>query len=215
MTLITHATAETYKLFKVYDIDNKFLKSTIVVHDKTVFETEDETYTILNYFTDHNLELNPNEERDKKILRLAMVYNVDFPVIYTMTAPYTHSYCVSYHQSPYIEKAYCQPVTNGDWYHGLSNTLYTYLIKNHPTFSYEDLLERVKAVYQDNASIKQASGATYRGVPTSDAVLQDVKCALVKNKPIEDLPNIPLVIKDKTMSIQDDFNKIREELLGE
>ena len=144
-----------------------------------------------------------------------MVYNVDFPVIYTMTEPYTHSYCVSYHQSPYIEKAYFQPVTNDDWYHGLSNTLYTYLNKNHPTFSYEDLLERVKAVYQDNASIKQASGATYRGVPTSDAVLQDVKCALVTNEPVEDLPNISLGIKDKTMSIQDDFNKIREELLGE
>jgi hypothetical protein len=215
MALITRAAAEAYKLFKIFDFNNTFLKSTIVVNDKTVFETEDETYTILNYLTDHNLELNPNEERDKKILRLAMVYNVDFPVIYTMTAPYTHSYCVSYHQSPYIEKAYCQPVTNDDWYHGLSNTLYTYLIKNHPTFSYEDLLERVKAVYQDNASIKQASGATYRGVPTSDAVLQDVKCALVTNEPIEDLPNISLVIKDKTMSIQDDFNKIREELLGE
>lgn len=215
MTLITRAAAEAYKLFKVYDIDNKFLKSTIVVHDKTVFETEDETYTILNYLTDHNFELDPNEERNKNILRLAMVYNVDFPVIYTMTAPYTHSYCVSYHQSPYIEKAYCQPVTNDDWYYGLSNTLYAYLIKHHPTFSYEDLLERVKAVYQDNASIKQASGATYRGVPTSDAVLQDVKRALVTNEPIENLPNISLVIKDKTMSIQDDFNKIRDELLGE
>lgn len=215
MALITRAAAEAYKLFKIFDFNNTFLKSTIVVNDKTVFETEDETYTILNYLTDHNLELNPNEERDKKILRLAMVYNVDFPVIYTMTAPYTHSYCVSYHQSPYIEKAYCQPVTNDDWYHGLSNTLYTYLIKNHPTFSYEDLLERVKAVYQDNASIKQASGATYRGVPTSDAVLQDVKRALVTNEPIENLPNISLVIKDKVMSIQDDFNKIREELLGE
>lgn len=215
MALITRAAAEAYKLFKIFDFNNTFLKSTIVVNDKTVFETEDETYTILNYLTDHNLELNPNEERDKKILRLAMVYNVDFPVIYTMTAPYTHSYCVSYHQSPYIEKAYCQPVTNDDWYHGLSNTLYTYLIKNHPTFSYEDLLERVKAVYQDNASIKQASGATYRGVPTSDAVLQDVKRALVTNEPIENLPNISLVIKDKVMSIQDDFNKIRKELLGE
>lgn len=214
MALITRAAAEAYKLFKIFDFNNTFLKSTIVVNDKTVFETEDETYTILNYLTDHNLELNPNEERDKKILRLAMVYNVDFPVIYTMTAPYTHSYCVSYHQSPYIEKAYCQPVTNDDWYHGLSNTLYTYLIKNHPTFSYEDLLERVKAVYQDNASIKQASGATYRGVPTSDTVLQDVKRALVIGEPIENLPNISLVVKDQLVDIQDDFNQIREELLG-
>ena len=215
MTLITRAAAEAYKLFKIYDIDNNFLKSTIIVHDKTVFETEDETYTILNYLTDHNLELDPNEERNKKILRLAMVYNVDFPVIYTMTAPYTHSYCVSYRQSPYIEKAYCQPVTNDNWYNGLPNTLYAYLIKHHPTFSYEDLLERVKAVYQDNASIKQASGVTYRGVPTSDAVLQDVKAALRAGEPIENLPNISLVVKDQLINIQNDFNQIRDELLGE
>lgn len=39
MTIITRATAETYKLSKIYDLDNNFLKSTIVVSDKTVFET--------------------------------------------------------------------------------------------------------------------------------------------------------------------------------
>ena len=216
MTIITHAAAEAYKLFKVYDLNNTFLTSTIVVNDKTVFETEDESYTISDYFAENDLELDANEERNKKILRLAMVYNVDFPVTYTMTAPYTHSYCVSSHQSPYIEKAYCQPVTHSeDWYKGLSNTLYAYLIKNHPTFSYEDLLERVKAVYQDNTPIKQASGATYRGVPTSDAVLQDVKAALRAGEPIDNLPNVSLVVKGQLMSIQDDFNQIRDELLDE
>ena len=178
------------------------------------FETENENYTIADYFADNDLELDLNEERNKKILRLAMVYNVDFPVTYTMTAPYTHSYCISYHQSPYIEKAYCQPVTHyNDWYKGLANTLYDYLIRTNPTFSYEDLLERVKAVYKDKSLVKKASGATYRGVPTSDAVLQDVKRALVTGKPIEDLPNISLVVKDQLVDIQEDFNQIRDELL--
>ena len=40
MTIITRAAAEAYKLFKAYDLNNTFLKSTIVVNDKTVFETE-------------------------------------------------------------------------------------------------------------------------------------------------------------------------------
>lgn len=214
MTIITRATAETHKLSKIYDLDNNFLKSVILVNDKSVFETENENYTIKDYFTDNDLELDLNEERNKKILRLAMVYNVDFPVTYTMTAPYTHSYCVSYHQSPYIEKAYCQPVTHyNDWYKGLANTLYAYLIRTNPTFSYEDLLERVKAVYKDKSLVKKASGATYRGVPTSDAVLQDVKRVLVTGKPIEDLPNISLVVKDQLVDIQEDFNQIRDELL--
>lgn len=215
MTIITRATAETYKLSKIYDLDNNFLKSVILVNDKTVFETENENYTITDYFADNDLELDLNEERNKKILRLAMVYNVDFPITYTMTAPYTHSYCVSHYQSPYIEKSYCQPVTHhNDWYKGLANTLYAYLIRTHPTFSYEDLLERVKVVYKDESLVKKASGATYRGVPTSDAVLQDVKRALVIGEPIENLPNISLVVKDQLVDIQDDFNQIREELLG-
>ena len=132
-----------------------------------------------------------------------------------MTAPYTHSYCVSQYQSPYIEKAYCEPVTHSkDWYKGLADNLYRYLIKNRPTFSYQDLLERVKVVYKDESLVKKASGATYRGVPTSDAVLQDVKRALVIGEPIENLPNISLVVKDQLVDIQDDFNQIREELLG-
>jgi hypothetical protein len=215
MTIITRATAETYKLSKIYDLDNNFLKSTIVVSDKTVFETENESYTISDYFADNDLELDPYEERRKKILCLAMVYNVDFPVTYTMTAPYTHSYCVSQYQSPYIEKAYCEPVTHSkDWYKGLADNLYRYLIKNRPTFSYQDLLERVKVVYKDESLVKKASGATYRGVPTSDAVLKDVKRALVIGEPIENLPNISLVVKDQLVDIQDDFNQIREELLG-
>ena len=56
MTIITRATAETYKLSKIYDLDNNFLKSTIVVSDKTVFETENESYTISDYFADNDLE---------------------------------------------------------------------------------------------------------------------------------------------------------------
>ena len=206
MTLITHATAEAYKLFKVYDIDNKFLKSTIVVHDKTVFETEDETYTILNYLTDHDLKLDPNEERNKNILRLAMVYNVNFPVSYKMTAPYTHSYCVSQYSSPYIEKSYCEPVTNDDWYNGLPNTLYAYLIKNQPTFSYEDLLERIKTVYQDETYIVQMFQQNYSSLLTYNEMLQKLKRALVKNELVTNISDI---------AIQNDFNKICEELLDE
>jgi hypothetical protein len=206
MTLITRAAAEAYKLFKIYDIDNNFLKSTIIVHDKTVFETEDEAYTILNYFADHNLELDPNEERNKNILRLAMVYNVNFPVSYTMTAPYTHSYCVSQHRSPYIEESYCEPVTDDDWYNGLPNTLYTYLIKNQPTFSYEDLLEHIKTVYQDETYIVQMFPQNYSSQLTYNEMLQKLKRALVRNE---------LVTNNSDIAIQNNFNQIRDELLGE
>lgn len=66
MTIITRATAETYKLSKIYDLDNNFLKSTIVVSDKTVFETENESYTISDYFADNDLELDPYEEHRKR-----------------------------------------------------------------------------------------------------------------------------------------------------
>lgn len=206
MTIITRATAETYKLSKIYDLDNNFLKSTIVVSDKTVFETENESYTISDYFADNDLELDPYEERRKNILRLAMVYNVDFPVIYTMTAPYTHSYCVSQYSSPYIEKSYCEPVTNDDWYNGLPNTLYTYLIKNQPTFSYEDLLERIKTVYQDETYIFQMFPQNYSSLLTYNEMLQKLKRALVRNELVTNISDI---------AIQNDFNKIREELLGE
>lgn len=161
-------------------------QTTVFRNNQAIFTKDDASYTLEDYFKEHNIEVDQAEEQNTNILLLAMVYNVDFPVSYTMTAPYTHEYCVQGHQSPYIESAFCEPVRDRDWFNQLPKKLYSYLLRKHPDYDYEDLLRRIKAVAK-SGDIKDINGRTYRGQPTSDGYLQTAKKALQENR----IPNVP------------------------
>ena len=55
----------------------------------------------------------------------------------TMTAPYTHEYCIPSHKCNYIHKAYCEPVTSNDWYYKLPTVLYGYMLKVLQTLKHQ------------------------------------------------------------------------------
>lgn len=182
-------------------------QTTIFQNNQAIFTKDDSNYTLEDYFKEHNMEIDQAEERNTNILLLAMVYNVDFPVSYTMTAPYTHEYCVQAHQSPYIESAYCEPVTARNWFNQLPTELYSYLLRKHPDFNYEDLLRRIKDV-AESGDIKDVNGNTYRGQPTSDEYLQMVKKALQESN----TPNVPsqMITSDQI----NQFFTMRDELFA-
>lgn len=142
-----------------------------------------------------------------------MIYNVDFPVVYTITAPYTHEYCISAYKCQYIRKAYCESVTANDWYNELPTVLYKYMLKNHPDFDYKELLEKIKLAIKNN-EIKSSSGATYRGQPTSDEALQTLKYELVNHLPITKDIFMHHLYKENLL-IKEDFEKLYDKYLKE
>ena len=190
---ITKDELKTYRYSKLFDYEGRF--------------------SLIKYLEKQGITVDKNEEFNTDILKLAMIYNVEFPVVYTMTAPYTHEYCVSAYNCHYIKKAYCESVTANDWYNELPTVLYKYMLKNHPDFDYKELLEEIKLAIKNN-EIKSSSGETYRGQPTSDEVLQTLKYELVNHLPLS--KNIFMsYIPEEHHLIKKDFEKLYDKYLKE
>lgn len=210
---ITKDELKTYRYSKIYDYEGNLIQVNIIKDNKRIDQVKLKRFSLIKYLEKQGITVVENEEFNTDILRLAMIYNVDFPVVYTMTAPYTHEYCISSYKCHYIRKAYCEPVTAKDWYNELPTVLYKYMLKNHPNFDYKKLQEEIKLVIKNN-EIKSSSGATYRGQPTSDEVLQKLKYDLVNHLPIsKDIFNQQQYKKD--LLIKEDFEKLYNKYLKE
>lgn len=142
-----------------------------------------------------------------------MIYNVDFPVVYTMTAQYTHEYCIPSRNCDYIYREYCERVTADDWFYELPTVLYKYMLKNHPDFDYRQLLENIKLIIKNNA-IEEVNGSTYRGQPTSDELLQTLKYELVNHLPLTKNGYMSY-IPENHYTIKEDFEKLFDKYLKE
>lgn len=210
---ITKDELKTYRYSKIYDYEGNLIQVNIIKDDKRIDQVKLKRFSLIKYLEKQGITVDENEKFNTDILRLAMIYNVDFPVIYTMTAPYTHEYCISSYKCHYIRKAYCEPVTAKNWYNELPTVLYKYMLKNHPNFDYKELLEEIKLAIKNN-EIKSSSGATYRGQPTSDEVLQKLKYELVNHLPLsKDIFNQQQYEKD--LLIKEDFEKLYNKYLKE
>ena len=210
---ITKDELKTYRYSKIYDYEGNLIQVNIIKNDKRIDQVKSKRFSLIKYLEKQGITIDENEEFNTNILKLAMIYNVDFPVVYTMTAPYTHEYCISSYKCHYIRKAYCEPVTAKDWYNELPTVLYKYMLKNHPNFDYKELQEDIKLVIKNN-EIKSSSGATYRGQPTSDEVLQKLKYELVNHLPLsKDIFNQQQYEKD--LLIKEDFEKLYNKYLKE
>lgn len=208
---ITKNELKTYRYAKLFDYDGNLTHINIVKDDKIIDQVKSKRFSLIKYLEKQDITLDKNEDFNTNVLKLAMIYNVDFPVVYTMTTPYTHEYCIPSHKCNYIHKAYCEPVTSNEWYHKLPSVLYGYMLKNHPDFNYNKLLEKIKLTIKNN-EIKEVNGSTYRGQPTSDEVLQTLKHQLVDHLPLSDYPyGIRATEEDRT--IKNDFEKLYNKYL--
>ena len=211
--IITKDELKKYRYSKVYNYNGDLTNINIIKDDKRIDQIKSKRFSLIKYLEKQGITIDENEEFNTNILKLAMIYNVEFPVVYTMTAPYTHEYCVSAYNSHYIRKAYCESVTANDWYNELPTVLYKYMLKNHPDFNYKELLEKIKLAIKNN-EIKNSSGATYRGQPTSDESLQKLKYELINHLPIsKDIFNQQQYKKD--LLIKEDFEKLYDKYLKE
>lgn len=210
---ITKDELKTYRYSKIYDYEGNLIQVNIIKNDKRIDQVKLKRFSLIKYLEKQGITVDENEKFNTDILRLAMIYNVDFPVVYTMTAPYTHEYCISSYKCHYIRKAYCESVTANDWYNELPTVLYKYMLKNHPNFDYKELLEEIKLAIK-NKKIKDVNGSTYRGQPTSDEVLQKLKYELVNRLPLsKDIFNQQQYEKD--LLIKEDFEKLYNKYLKE
>lgn len=210
---ITKDELKTYRYSKIYDYKGDLTHINIIKDDKRIDQVKSKRFSLIKYLEKQGITVDENEEFNTDILRLAMIYNVDFPVVYTMTAPYTHEYCISSYECHYIRKAYCEPVTAKDWYNELPTVLYKYMLKNHPNFDYKELQEEIKLAIK-NKKIKDVNGSTYRGQPTSDEVLQKLKYELVNHLPLS--KNIFMsYIPEEHQQIKEDFEKLYDKYLKE
>ena len=200
---ITKNELKTYRYSKLFDYEGNLTHINIIKDDKMIDQVKSKRFSLIKYLEKKNITLDENEDFNTDILKLAMIYNVDFPVVYTMTAPYTHEYCIPAHKCNYIHQAYCEPVTSNEWYHKLPSALYGYMLKNHPDFDYNQLLEKIKLTIKNN-EIKEVNGSTYRGQPTSDEILQTLKHQLVNHLPL---------LSEEYTSIKNDFEKLYEKYL--
>lgn len=210
---ITKEEFKTYRYSKVYDYEGNLTHINIIKDDKKIDQVKSKRFSLIKYLEKQGITVDKNEEFNTDILKLAMIYNVEFPVVYTMTAPYTHKYCVSAYNCHYIRKAYCESVTANDWYNELPTVLYKYMLKNHPDFDYKELLEEIKLAIKNN-KIKSSSGATYRGQPTSDEALQTLKYELVNHLPITKDIFMHHLYKENLL-IKEDFEKLYDKYLKE
>ena len=210
---ITKDELKTYRYSKIYDYEGNLIQVNIIKDDKRIDQVKLKRFSLIKYLEKQGITVDENEEFNTDILKLAMIYNVEFPVVYTMTAPYTHKYCVSAYNCHYIRKAYCESVTANDWYNELPTVLYKYMLKNHPDFDYKELLEEIKLAIKNN-EIKSSSGATYRGQPTSDEALQTLKYELVNHLPITKDIFMHHLYKENLL-IKEDFEKLYDKYLKE
>ena len=204
---ITKNELKTYRYSKLFDYEGNLTHINIIKDDKMIDQVKSKRFSLIKDLEKKNITLDENEDFNTDILKLAMIYNVDFPVVYTMTAPYTHEYCIPSHKSDYIHKGYCEPITSNEWYYKLPTVLYEYMLRNHPDFDYNQLLEKIKQTIKNN-EIKEVNGSTYRGQPTSDENLQTLKHQLVNHLP---LSNDAYEIHNT--SIKNDFEKLYKKYL--
>ena len=210
---ITKDELKTYRYSKLFDYEGNLTHINVVKDDKIIDQVKSKRFSLLKYLEKQGITVDENEDFNTDILRLAMIYNVDFPVVYTMTAPYTHEYCIPSHKCDYIEHEYCERVTADDWYNELPSVLYKYMLKNHPDFDYRQLLENIKRTIKNNA-IEEVNGSTYRGQPTSDELLQTLKHELVNHLPLS--KNMYMsYIPEKHYEIKKDFERLCTKYLKE
>lgn len=208
---ITKDQLKTYRYAKLFDYAGNLTHINIIKDDKIIDQVKSKRFSLIKYLEKQNITLDENEDFNTDVLKLAMIYNVDFPVVYTMTAPYTHEYCIPSRKCDYIHKGYCELVRSNDWYYKLPTVLYGYMLKNHPDFDYNQLLEKIKLTIKNN-EIKEVNGSTYRGQPTSDEVLQTLKHQLVNHLPLSDYPYGIRAPEEYTV-IKNDFEKLYNKYL--
>jgi len=202
---ITKDELKTYRYSKLFDYEGNLTHINVVKDDKIIDQVKSKRFSLLKYLEKQGITVDENEDFNTDILRLAMIYNVDFPVVYTMTAPYTHEYCIPSHKCDYIEHEYCERVTADDWYNELPSVLYKYMLKNHPDFDYRQLLENIKRTIKNNA-IEEVNG--------SDELLQTLKHELVNHLPLS--KNMYMsYIPEKHYEIKKDFERLCTKYLKE
>ena len=204
---ITKKELKTYRYSKLFDYEGNLTHINIIKDDKMIDQVKSKRFSLIKYLEKKNITLDENEDFNTDVLKLAMIYNVDFPVVYTMTAPYTHEYCIPSRKSDYIHKEYCEPIRSNEWYYKLPTVLYEYMLKNHPDFDYNQLLEKIKLTIKNN-EIKEVDGSTYRGQPTSDENLQTLKHQLVNHLPLSND-----AYETHNTSIKNDFEKLYKKYL--
>lgn len=210
---ITKDELKTYRYSKVFDYSGNLMHINIIKDDKRIDQVKLKRFSLIKYLEKQGITIDENENFNTDVLKLAMIYNVDFPVVYTMTAPYTHEYCIPSHKCDYIEHEYCERVTADDWYSELPIVLYKYMLKNHPDFDYKQLLEKIKLTIKNN-EIKEVNGSTYRGQPSSDELLQTLKHELVNHLPLSKNGYMSY-IPEKHYKIKEDFEKLYTKYLKE
>lgn len=208
---ITKNELKTYRYAKLFDYEGNLTHINIIKDDKIIDQVKSKRFSLIKYLEKQNITLDENEDFNTEVLKLAMIYNVDFPVVYTMTAPYTHEYCIPSRKCDYIHKGYCEPVTSDEWYYELPTVLYEYMLRNHPDFDYNQLLEKIKLIIKNN-EIKEINGSTYRGQPTSDEVLQTLKHQLVNHLPLSDY-EYGIRVPEEHTAIKNDFEKLYNKYL--
>lgn len=177
---------ESFGYLKEYDYNGEYIRTLVLRNGKIVDSVTTQRFSLSSYLKKKGYIVAENEERHINILRLAMVFDVEFPVVYTMTSPGEHSYCVPARFTEFIEDSFCEKVTSNSWYWGLSKVLYKYLVTNHPDFDYEYLLERVKdCILSGDYMNNNIDGSTYRGQPSMDEMLQKLKRNLRAGRPVK------------------------------
>ena len=210
---ITKGELKTYRYSKLFDYEGNLTHINIVKDDKIIDQVKSKHFSLIKYLEKQGITIDEKEDFNTDILKLAMIYNVDFPVVYTMTAPYTHEYCIPSHECDYIYREYCEHVTTDDWYGKLPTVLYKYMLKNHPDFDYEQLLKRIKLTIKNN-EIKEVDGSTFRGQPASDELLQTLKSELINHLPLS--KNMYMsYIPEEHYKIKEDFERLYAKYLKE
>lgn len=186
MQIMTKDDLESFGYLKEYDYNGEYVRTLVLRGGKIVDSVTTQRFSLSSYLKKKGYIVAENEERHLNILRLAMVFDVEFPVVYTMTSPGEHSYCVPAMCTEFIEDSFCEKVTSNSWYWGLSKVLYKYLVTNHPDFDYEYLLERVKdCILSGDYMNNNIDGSTYRGQPSMDEILQNLKRNLRAGRPVK------------------------------
>lgn len=79
---ITKDELKTYRYSKIYDYEGNLIQVNIIKDDKRIDQVKSKRFSLIKYLEKQGITVDENEEFNTDILRLAMIYNVDFPVIY-------------------------------------------------------------------------------------------------------------------------------------
>lgn len=186
MQVLTKSDLESFGYLKEYDYNGEYIRTLVLRDGKIVDSVTTQRFSLSGYLKKKGYLVAENEERHLNILRLAMVFDVEFSVVYTMTSPDFHSYCIPARLTEFIEDSFCEKVTSNSWYWGLPKVLYKYLLTHHPDFDYEYLLARVKdCILSGDYVHSNVDGSTYRGQPSMDESLQNLKRDLRAGRPVK------------------------------